>query len=171
MRNAAFYLFTVFGGLILSSAASAQLDDFGIQPRNVTSFKYGDDVQEIWGALSNTNTSPLQWQFRYAPLFVPEVDVSGKINTNLVTLPNSHVIVQVPIVLDNDKARALALAALSQIYPADQSKQLQAGNVYALNVGNISFTISNLDRINPQDKIANSPVSFATLVSVRGQFD
>jgi hypothetical protein len=94
--------------LILATSALAQPADLGIDPKNIASFKYGDNVQEIWAALANGARPSNQWQFRYEPLFVPEVNNDGTIIYSTFTQSNGHILLQVPIVLDNDKARSLA---------------------------------------------------------------
>ncbi|MCA9042491.1 MAG: hypothetical protein KDA65_19205, partial [Planctomycetaceae bacterium] len=119
----------------------------------IAKMKYGDRLNNIYPMSSNVKLPAEQWQFRYLPLLVPEVDGVGGLNISVQTIDNSSV-VSLAIWLDNDRARASAFDALKDVYPSESSR-LTATNVSVAQISNVHFTVKhpygtwNSDPINP----------------------
>jgi hypothetical protein len=141
--------------------AIAQLEEISFAPTNVTSFQYGGKVQRIWASLKNTPTAVKEWQFRYDPLFLPEADQNGQLVYQIIELPNRSFRIQIPIELDNGKARAAAFGQLSRLYN-DKVSELQPANVFALNVGTLTISVPELEALKTGAKLVNATVSFLT---------
>jgi hypothetical protein len=145
--------------LLVYSPVLAQRDSLVINPNNVTTVQYGASIREVWAALGNAGRSTNEWQFRYGPLFIPEVDKSGKLVHTQRTHPDGRITIQIPIILDNPKARTAAFEAVKAVYK-ERSKELVPGNVYALNIGTLDLSIPALEGLNVGAKLTNLPISF-----------
>jgi hypothetical protein len=140
---------------------ASQQDDLVISSNAVGSFRYGESVQRIWPSLGNKSTDPTVWQFRYDPLFLPEVDTSGALVFTETGLPDKAVKIQVPIDLDNGKAQKLAFEQVKMIYP-DVVQKLQQNDVFALDVDAIEVSIPEMESLNIGAEIVNPKTSFFT---------
>src|SRR5260370_26019092 len=95
--------------MLPATPALAQRDNLAIDPKNVTTLQYGGIIREIWPSLGNRSSDkPREWQFRYEPLFVPQVDGAGTLVVHTRAQPNARVLLQIPILLDDPKARRAA---------------------------------------------------------------
>jgi hypothetical protein len=146
---------------VVPLAAMAQEEDLVFSSNIVSSFKYGENLQRIWSSLRNKTSSVNEWQFRYDPLFIPEVNEEGKLVVSEIDLPNNSFKLLVPIDLDSNKARDLAFSQLKLVYSA-QVNNLQPSNIFALNVGTITISIPELEDLNIGAKLVNAKTSFLT---------
>ena len=68
-------------------------------------FEYGGGTLRIWGSIYNRDGSPRLWQFRYDPIFKPDVKADGALNVTSRKVLGGKWKVSVPILVDLPVAR------------------------------------------------------------------
>jgi hypothetical protein len=149
------FCFMLFAGY---PGTSFGLEDLSISSTAVSNFEYNGSTRRIFPSLRNNSDLPSQWQFRYDPLYLPEVDKDGTIQVIKTLLPDNSVRIQVPILIDDKKARDLAFRQLKLAFK-EQSEKLQPANVFALNVGTITVSM-NFEGLNFGAKLVDQTTSF-----------
>ena len=148
-------------GFTLVSAVSCPVfgqEDLAFSSNTVAVFDYNGQPKRLFASLRNNPDNVAQWQFRYDPLYLPQADKDKKLVVNEFEQPDHTIRLQIPISLDNKKARQLAYEQLKRTYK-EQSEKLQPG-VFALNVGTITVSMS-LDDLNLGAKLVGPTTDFA----------
>ena len=102
---------------------------------------YGERIYNVYPMASNVKVSPEQWQFRYLPLFLPEVDKTGALVID--SQPNGDGwVVSVRFWLDNSPARAAGFKAVKAAYPSVAPRLLEA-NVGVIPVSEVKATVAH----------------------------
>ena len=115
---------------------------------------------------------PRQWQFRYEPLFLPEVNAAGIPEIGIKNLIRRW-LVEMAIALYTDETAQRAHQTVQGAYPPDQAKDILPSNVLALNVSRISLSIPDLKILSPNAELSREiPLSvtrdkFALQIFVR----
>lgn len=136
-------------------------DEFVVAPESIGAFRYGDHDHRIWESLRNSKTESARlWQFRYDPLFFPEVRADGSLKFTTARLQRG-MRVQLKIFLDSNGARDTAFNALGKSYP-DKAGELQPSNVTALKISQLNLSIPDLHDQIPSATVASSHLAFFT---------
>lgn len=141
------------------------LEDLPIQPQAIAQFDYEGGTYPIWESIVNKAAkaeNPAQWQFRYDPLFLPEMSSSGKPNIQIVDAPQGLFRVVMPIHLTTDKAKAQAFMTVKNAFSSNQNyaNQIIPSNVSVLDIRSIEVKIDQLANM-PGVKVHEKRMSFA----------
>lgn len=138
--------------------AAHQPAQFVISSNEIAFFNYGIKQLRIWSSAANnrSNTSPVQYQFRYDPLFTPVLDVHRNILFRKTKLTDHNYRAYIFIDLDDEKAQAKAFESVIKAYPPDVSHMFQKSNVFALPVKWVKIDFQELTDIVPQLKLVSS---------------
>lgn len=98
--------------------------------KEIGSLDIGNRHLRLWASTRNPNLQPEQWQFRFDPLFLPEVSADGKVKFSGPTAIGNGWEVSFNLLLNREDVNALALERLRVLYPADAAK-INPGNVFA----------------------------------------
>jgi hypothetical protein len=126
-------------GASLLKPALAQTD-FDIKPTESTTFIYGGKTLKIWDSLTNESqhpNNPELWQFRYAPILMPEVK-NGSLN--FIQTPSTGTgpfRLSLKIYFSTPSSTARALAAVQALYPP-QASQINSNNIASLSIASIN---------------------------------
>ncbi len=146
--------------LLISSASWGQTGDFVLTPTNVAAFEYGDHTHRIWASLRNPTDQPTVWQFRFEPLFMPEINAEGEITIKVLPLGQLWR-VQLPIILDNSRSRALAARSVKDAYPK-HSAAIQPSSIFALDLRRLKIEIPELAEFFPRAKLVDESLDFSS---------
>jgi hypothetical protein len=119
------------------ASTDASHGEFVIAPTNIGNFQYGRNTYRIWASIYNNPDSPRLWQFRYDPLWKPEVRTDGSFNITQDDLFGGKVKITVPILFDSTIAKRLAFESIQRTYP-DQAQSIQLDSVQVLPVRSIT---------------------------------
>jgi hypothetical protein len=124
-----------------SSAPSRNNDvsigEFVLAPTNVASFQYRRNGYRIWQSIYNRPDNARLWQFRYDPLFKPDVTRDGALNISKNKVLGGKVKITLPILFDSTVAQRLAYESIQRSYP-DDAPLIQPGSVEVLPVRSIT---------------------------------
>jgi hypothetical protein len=135
--------------------------EFVIAPKNILQFMYGDDFRRIWASIDNKEKEPSFWQFRYDPIFIPEVNANGDLNIRKEKLPaDSGWHVSLPIYFGTSQSNKLAYNQIVKAYNKEADLILDS-NVSPLYVTNIHITIPYLSDHVPTAKFREASIDFS----------
>lgn len=126
------------------------MEDLHIEIQAVAQFDYEGQTISVWESMTNrldNKDNPSKWQFRYDPLFIPEMDSNGKPSLKIVKMPKGFRI-KMPVYLTTEKAKAEAFRrvkdTLSTKSPSD-ANQISSSNVTVLDIRSIQIAIPDLN--------------------------
>ena len=131
--------------------------DFVIAPENKAQFQLGPYTKRIWESTRNHPGHPSSWQFRYDPIFVPEVSESGELNLIKRKIVSGWRVF-LTIYLDDTKAQDLAYSSLKEVY---KDNPINKQNVSALYISSVRIAIPELTRIKAAT-LAEDLIEFAS---------
>ena len=143
---------------------SDDIGEFVLAPENIAAFKYGETLYRIYAGLRNDTVGrhPRQWQFRYEPLFLPQVDQFGKLAITITDMGRQWQ-VQLPISLYTAETDRLAYKSVLKALTPSQAIDILPNNVTALNLSGVSLQIDNLTALIPQAKLSESSIDLLAM--------
>jgi len=134
---------------------------FDISSSEIGSFPFGDKALRIWASTRNASDAR-QWQFRYDPLFAPEITAASKLALATRSLNSgAEWRTSLTIYVDTPDARAHALAVLKEI-DKSQADNLQPGGVFVLPISSVTVSLPDLAVLYPSTHLVTSEFNFAT---------
>ncbi len=111
--------------------------DFVFSATEIASFDFNNQTKRIWEATNNRPDSPQTWQFRYDPLFVPEIS-NNQLLVKSEQWNEGSWRTSLTILLDNSKARELAYQTVYNLY-SQQAKKIRRSSILALQIPRIKI--------------------------------
>ena len=134
--------------------------DFVFSATEIAAFDFNKQRKRIWEATKNRPDSPKTWQFRYDPLFIPEIS-NHQLSVKSEQWNESSWRTSLTIQLDNDEAGKLAHQAVCNLYPPEQAREIQRSSIFALQIPYIKINIPDLKELAPEAKILKDNFEFA----------
>ncbi|WP_445634248.1 Small GTP-binding protein [Nostoc sp. DSM 114161] len=134
--------------------------DFVFSATEIAAFDCNKQRKRIWEATKNRPDSPKTWQFRYDPLFIPEIS-NNQLLVKSEQWNESFWRTSLTIQLDNDEAGKLAHQAVCNLYPPEQAREIQRSSIFALQIPYIKINIPDLKDLAPRAKIIFDNFEFA----------
>jgi hypothetical protein len=139
---------------------NGDLSEFVISSTEIASFVYGTKPLRIWESIRNKSNARL-WQFRYDPLFVPEVRENSQLAVESKPFGGGRWRTSLTVFLDAAEARQAAYVALTGTYPKE-APEIQPASVFVLPIREVSVRIPDLANIYPQSHMVDSSFDFPT---------
>ncbi|MEH2065352.1 MAG: GTPase domain-containing protein [Nostoc sp.] len=133
--------------------------DFVFSATEIGAFDFNKQTKRIWEATNNRPDSPQTWQFRYDPLFIPEIS-NNQLLVKSEQWNESSWRTSLTILLDTDQSRKLAYQAVCNLYP-EQARKIQRSSIFALQIPYIKINIPDLKEVTPEAKIIKDHFEFA----------
>ncbi|MEH2445928.1 MAG: GTPase [Nostoc sp.] len=134
--------------------------DFVFSATEIAAFDFNKQRKRIWEATKNRPDSPQTWQFRYDPLFIPEIS-NHQLSVKSEQWNESSWRTSLTIQLDNDEAGKLAHQAVCNLYLPEQAREIQRSSIFALQIPYIKINIPDLKELAPEAKILKDNFEFA----------
>ncbi|MEH2045582.1 GTPase [Nostoc sp.] len=134
--------------------------DFVFSATEIAAFDFNKQRKRIWEATKNRPDNPQTWQFRYDPLFIPEIS-NNQLLVKSEQWNESSWRTSLTIQLDNDEAGKLAHQAVCNLYPPQQAREIQRSSIFALQIPYIKINIPDLKELTPEAKIIKDNFQFA----------
>lgn len=140
---------------------NGDLTEFVISSTEIASFIYGTKPLRIWESVRNKD-KPRLWQFRYDPLFIPEVKENSQLAVESKPFGGvGHWRTSLTIFLDAAEARKLAHVAVSGTYPAEAA-DIQPASIFVLPIREVKVQIPDLENLYPKARIVDNAFDFPT---------
>ncbi|MBD2361284.1 50S ribosome-binding GTPase [Anabaena minutissima FACHB-250] len=133
--------------------------DFVFSATEIAAFDFNKQKKRIWEATNNRPGSPQTWQFRYDPLFMPEVS-NNQLLVRSEEWQGSYWITSLTILLDNEEAGKIAYQSVYNLYPEEKGK-IQRSSVFALQIAYIKINIPELKELAPEATIIKENFGFS----------
>ncbi|GAX43618.1 small GTP-binding protein [Tolypothrix sp. NIES-4075] len=133
--------------------------DFVFSATEIAAFDFNRQTKRIWAATNNRPDSPQTWQFRYDPLFIPEISTNNEL---LVKTEQWNGVwrTSLTILLDNSEARKVAYQVICNVY-LENALKIQPSSVFAMQVRYVKINIPDLKEIAPSAIIIKKSFDFA----------
>ncbi|MBE9224870.1 GTPase domain-containing protein [Phormidium sp. LEGE 05292] len=132
--------------------------DFVFSATEIASFDFNQQTKRIWEATNNKPDSPQNWQFRYDPLFIPEIS-NNQLLVKSEQWQGHSWRTSLTILLDNEEARKLAYQSICKRYP-EQAQKIQLSSIFALPTPYIKVNIPDLKEVELESKIIRDHFEF-----------
>jgi hypothetical protein len=155
---------------LVTPQSFAQEESLIVEGSVTARFQYGDRLVNVHPMASNLKVPPELWQFRYLPLFLPEVDKEGKLVLDKQQADGGWG-VSVRFWFDNTAARAAAFKAIKAGYPVE-AVRIQGANVGCIPISDVKITV-----VHPKGKVTTDPynpgadTSYTLTIPARTQQD
>jgi GTP-binding protein EngB required for normal cell division len=133
--------------------------DFVFSATEIAAFDFNKQTKRIWEATNNRPDSSQTWQFRYDPLFIPEIRNNQLVISSEQWSEGSWR-TSLTILLDNDEARKLAYQSVCNLYP-EQARKIQRSSVFALQIPYIKINLPDLGKVVAEARIIKDYFEFA----------
>ena len=133
--------------------------DFVFSATEIAAFDFNKQTKRIWEATNNRPDSSQTWQFRYDPLFIPEIR-NNQLVVRSEQWSEGSWRTSLTILLDNDEARKLAYQSVCNLYP-EQARKIQRSSVFALQIPYIKINLPDLGKVVAEARIIKDYFEFA----------
>ena len=130
---------------------SGNLSDFDISVNEIAVFDFNGQRKRIWASKKNADDKPQIWQFRYEPLFIPEIK-DNQILASSERWSETTWRTNLTILLDNDQSQVLAYRKICTIFP-EQASKIQPSSILALPVHYVEIDFPDLEELIPSAKL------------------
>ena len=139
--------------------SAMNFSDFVFSATEIAAFDFNRQTKRIWAATNNRPDSPQTWQFRYDPLFIPEISSNNEL---LVKTEEWNGIwrTSLTILLDNSEARKVAYQVICNVY-SENALKIQPSSIFAMQVRYVKINIPDLQEIAPSARIIKNSFDFA----------
>jgi hypothetical protein len=146
-----------YGAEVASPTPAPDPTEFLLSSTAIGAFDYGSQALSIWASLNNRDEARV-WQFRYEPLFAPEVNKDSQLDIETKAF-GSKWRTSLTINLDSQAARAQAYAKLLDIYPT-QAHNIQSTSVFVMPIRHLSVDIPDLAALSSNAKLVDTSLNF-----------
>ncbi len=135
--------------------------DLAFSATEIGAFEVNQQIKRIWKATNNRFDSPQTWQFRYDPLFTPEVE-NNQLLVRSMQVNESCWRTSLTMLLDSQEARNLAYQTVCKSHP-DQAAKIKRSSVFAMPISHVKISIPDLKGLETEIRIVRDCFKFAQL--------
>ncbi|MCJ8164596.1 hypothetical protein MKJ04_07030 [Pontibacter sp. E15-1] len=141
-------------------AKQNELIDIVVTSSELGAFEYGNKMYKFWELLNNVKKNPREWQFRYNPLFIPEVKEDYQIAIESKPIgKNGTWRTAFTIYLDTPDARRTAYMTVCR-YKDKEASLIQPTSVFVLPIHEVKIDIPDLKYLYPSARILDNLFNF-----------
>jgi GTP-binding protein EngB required for normal cell division len=138
------------------------LSDFVFSATEIATFDFYGRNKRIWALTNNRPESPQTWQFRYEPLFSPEISTNNQLSVKSEQWIGSSWKTTLTILLDDKDAREFAYQTVCNVFP-DYKFEIQQSSIFVLPVRDLKINIPDIKEVDPVCRIIKDSFEFSGL--------